>query len=106
MIERIAPTEVHGLPYFSGVPTWVRNGAGIKWETTLVLGYRLAAPSPGDVVKQAVNTLDEEAVPPAPDRRLRHAGGPHRPRQLGADDEERKLSRPRHGCGLSGCGLT
>ena len=49
--------------------------------TDLVPGYRLAAPSPGDVAKQAVNTLDEEAVPPEPDRRLRHAGGPDRLQQ-------------------------
>ena len=39
----------------------------------LLLRYRRTAPSVGDVVQQAVDTLLEEAVPPPPDRRLRQA---------------------------------
>ena len=62
----------------------------------LVLGNRLAAPSPGDVVQEAVNTLGKEAVPPAPDRRLRHAGGPHRLRQGEAVAEVKDDGRPLH----------
>ncbi len=45
-------------------------------------------------MKQAVNTLDEEAVPPAPDCRLRHAGGPHRLRQGEAVAEVQDDCRP------------
>ena len=59
--------------------------------TDLVPGYRLAAPSPGDVVKQAADTLRKKAVPPALDRRLRHAGGPHRLRQGEAVAEGRMI---------------
>ncbi len=54
------------------------------------------AESPGDVVKQAVNTFHEEAVPPAPDRRLRHAGGPHRLGQGEAVAEVKDDGRPLH----------
>ncbi len=42
-----------------------------------------------------------------PRRLVGHGHGqPDGAHNLGADDEEGKLSRPRHGCCMSGCGLT
>ena len=41
----------------------------------LVLRQRLAAPAPPHIVKQAVDTLLEEAIPPPPHGRLRQVGG-------------------------------
>ncbi len=62
----------------------------------LVRQYRHATPYPEDVVRWAANTRHEEAIPPAPNRRLRHAGDPHRPRQGEAGTEVKDDGRPLH----------
>jgi hypothetical protein len=54
------------------------------------IGLRL----PADVVKQDVNTLLEETVPPPPDSQLRHAVGPHRLRQGEAVTEVKDYGCP------------